>query len=275
MPNKSIGTNIAELRRERDIKQEELANAVGVSTQAVSKWECGGMPDAELLPAIADFFSVSVDRLFGRSVGDYGDLKAEVAKHIVSIEQEKRIDEVMEYCWVIEKAIGGSEDVERSIKDLYADYPSYSQMLTFNGITSFCQMKDLPYFIIMPEPEGGWEKGFLNREEYVAAFKALSDPDVLNVLFLLYRRDNKPFTPKLLEKELKLPLEKAEQILQTLMKFELISESEIELDDSVQKVFNFTPNPAFISLLAIAREFIHFPHSFSYYRGGRERPYLR
>ena len=66
-----IGKQIASMRKERGIKQEELANFVGVSTQAVSKWENGGVPDIELLPKIADFFSVSVDFLFGRSITDY------------------------------------------------------------------------------------------------------------------------------------------------------------------------------------------------------------
>ena len=75
-----IGKQIALLRKERGIKQEELAGYVGVSTQAVSKWENGGVPDTELLPAIADFFSVSVDSLFGRSITDYNDLQAALMK---------------------------------------------------------------------------------------------------------------------------------------------------------------------------------------------------
>lgn len=45
-----IGRQIADMRMERGIRQEELAKYVGVSTQAVSKWENGGAPDIELLP---------------------------------------------------------------------------------------------------------------------------------------------------------------------------------------------------------------------------------
>ena len=62
-----IGKQIATMRKEKGIKQEELATYVGVSTQAVSKWENGGVPDTELLPKIADFFSVSVDYLLERT----------------------------------------------------------------------------------------------------------------------------------------------------------------------------------------------------------------
>ena len=70
-----IGKQIASLRKEKGIKQEELAKYVGVSTQAVSKWENGGVPDIELLPKISDFFSVSIDSLFGRKITDYSDLR--------------------------------------------------------------------------------------------------------------------------------------------------------------------------------------------------------
>ncbi|MBQ6267861.1 MAG: helix-turn-helix transcriptional regulator [Clostridia bacterium] len=58
--------NIRRLRKERDLTQEALAGFLGVSFQAVSKWERGeSYPDIELLPVIADFFSVSTDDLLG------------------------------------------------------------------------------------------------------------------------------------------------------------------------------------------------------------------
>ena len=59
-----IGLRIANLRKMRGIKQEELANYVGVTAQAVSKWENGGTPDVELLPKIADYFNVTIDYFF-------------------------------------------------------------------------------------------------------------------------------------------------------------------------------------------------------------------
>ena len=62
----TIGMQIAKLRKEKNITQEELAKNLDVSAQAVSKWENGGAPDLELLPKIADYFGVSIDYLFGR-----------------------------------------------------------------------------------------------------------------------------------------------------------------------------------------------------------------
>ena len=49
-----LSERIAELRRARGLTQEQLGQLAGVSAQAVSKWEKGGAPDVELLPALAD-----------------------------------------------------------------------------------------------------------------------------------------------------------------------------------------------------------------------------
>lgn len=61
-----IGDKIRELRRRDGRKQEDLANALGVTNQAVSRWEAnGGYPDLEILPSIANYFGVTIDELFG------------------------------------------------------------------------------------------------------------------------------------------------------------------------------------------------------------------
>lgn len=60
-----IGENIRRLRKNMEIGQEALANEVGVSVQAVSKWETGqSVPDVGIIPDIAAFFGVSIDSLF-------------------------------------------------------------------------------------------------------------------------------------------------------------------------------------------------------------------
>lgn len=61
-----LGTNIRQLRRRDKRTQDALAEALGVTPQAVSRWESGGTyPDMNLIPSIANFFGVSIDELFG------------------------------------------------------------------------------------------------------------------------------------------------------------------------------------------------------------------
>jgi len=280
MSNPSIGNQISVLRKEKGGKQEELAAAVGVSTQAVSKWECGGLPDTELLPKIADYLGVSIDKLFGRSVGDYGDLKKEVAKHLASLEQDSRMNEAMEFGWAILTGLHGMKEnltiLERLLeRNNSEDSYVHSQILYSSGISLFSMIKKLPYFVLMPEPENGWEKGLFEKEEYVTLFKLLSDPDVMNSLYMLYKRENKPFTPKLLEKNLHLAAEKAEQVLQSLMQYGLVYQSDVELDDTIQTIYSFSPNPAFVAVLAISKELIKRPNKFMDFSNARNnKPYL-
>jgi transcriptional regulator with XRE-family HTH domain len=60
----SIGTRIAEARKRKGLTQDQLAEAMGVSPQAVSKWENDiSCPDITLLPQLADYFGISVDDL--------------------------------------------------------------------------------------------------------------------------------------------------------------------------------------------------------------------
>ena len=62
--NTTLGTRIAALRREKEWKQDELAEKLGVSPQAVSKWENDQTcPDISLLPLLAKILGVSVDEL--------------------------------------------------------------------------------------------------------------------------------------------------------------------------------------------------------------------
>ena len=62
----NLGQKIRELRRRDERTQEALAEAIGVTSQAVSRWESnGGYPDMEMIPSIANYFGVSIDELFG------------------------------------------------------------------------------------------------------------------------------------------------------------------------------------------------------------------
>lgn len=62
----TLGEKIKELRKRDGRKQEDLANVLGITNQAVSRWENeGSYPDVEMIPAIANYFGVTIDELFG------------------------------------------------------------------------------------------------------------------------------------------------------------------------------------------------------------------
>lgn len=63
----NLGRQIAHYRKEQNLTQDTLAKLLGISNQAVSKWETEqSYPDIELLPRIADIFHITLDELFER-----------------------------------------------------------------------------------------------------------------------------------------------------------------------------------------------------------------
>ncbi len=279
MSIRMIGQQIASLRKERGIKQDELASYVGVSAQAVSKWENGGVPDTELLPKIADFFEVSIDSLFGRTITDYSDLQSALTKKIIETPNEQRFKLALNYCWDIERALcgdfpkdGGIEDYESELAENEQRHSSVinNYGFTFMGIANIQQ-----YFLLVPEPQN-IEAAYLNGVDYTTFFKDFSDTDVFNTCVMLYKREsNAFFTENFISKNMNIDIEKTKYTIETLEKYHLLYKTQIEMDDELQTVYSFKPTPTFIALLIFTKEMIKKPCAFSYYWAGRNKPYLK
>ena len=77
----NIGSKIKELRKQRGITQEQLADSLGVSFQAVSKWENNiALPDITLVPALASYFGVATDVLLDFNLKEIEEKALAIAK---------------------------------------------------------------------------------------------------------------------------------------------------------------------------------------------------
>lgn len=89
-----IAERIKKYRKERDMTQDALASALGISPQSISKWECGdGYPDITLLPSIANFFEITVDELIGN---DELSAKEDIQKNYFNVINRLPHDEQLE-----------------------------------------------------------------------------------------------------------------------------------------------------------------------------------
>ena len=109
----TIGDNIRKFRKEKEISQETLAERLGVTFQAISRWERGeGYPDISMLPVIAGFFHISVDELLG------------VSENRQEEEVEKIIEECSEYDTHYE-----AEKMQNCIDEALKKYPGNYKLL--------------------------------------------------------------------------------------------------------------------------------------------------
>ncbi len=85
-----IGNKIKELRKKQRITQEQLAEKIGVSFQAVSKWENDiALPDITLVPVIAHYFGISTDELLSY---DSGEKDREIMEYAIRSQKYRETD---------------------------------------------------------------------------------------------------------------------------------------------------------------------------------------
>ena len=109
-----------QLRKQKGVSQETLAEFLGISTQAISKWKCElSYPDIELLPILADYFKVSIDFLLtGLRFSQLEDSNRFIDKNTLHIVQYKgnKILTKREYNSVIKIRIRAEDAINGSVE---------------------------------------------------------------------------------------------------------------------------------------------------------------
>ncbi|MDR0904689.1 MAG: helix-turn-helix domain-containing protein [Oscillospiraceae bacterium] len=271
----AIGKNIAALRKERGVRQEELAKAVGISAQAVSKWEVGGTPDVEILPKIADFFGVSTDALFGRDSRESIDIETEFFRKFLLYGDdeptfEKALALAFDYAWratqaIVHKIAEPDSPNRLSIDDFYEKTlrdanvyeqmrgePAFSEVDAQNGLLRVRLNAARRYFLLMPKPQGGWDFG--DTATLSRVFADFADADFLNTVLYFHRNPKQTFTTKLLGREFGFAEEKSLALLERLREYQFVIEREITLDGEEIKYYEFKTNPAIVPFLTLTEE---------------------
>ena len=281
-----IGANIAELRKAKGVKQEDVAKAVGVSSQAVSKWENGGTPDIELMPRIADYFGVSIDRLFGRETMNHdSNIGTQVTKYVAQpfdacdgntadIPDETHaaaMDRAMKICWSVMLGFFGFKEFTESgfeLRQIFDDIQKnasddatiFAKAVNNAGISFISLTKNMPLFALFPEPKQGWSAVLPKAEEYRKAFEALANQDILNCLFLIHTKEpEKKFSLGHFAKIAGLSEDKAQAALDGLANIGYVEKFEIQLDDAQQTFYTIKPSHIFIAILILMKAYIHPP----------------
>lgn len=273
-----FNTSLKEIRKKKGITQEQLADAVGVSAQAVSKWEINGYPDASLLPVIAEYLEVSIDELFGNPIEKVNILD-EIVEYIKKQPYEEMIQKAMEIVRAISCGLMYSDNYNNISDNAFntPDLELYSECTRRNGFVQSRLCESLQYFLIMPEPKKGYDDVLKYDENYVKLFKLLSKPDALRVMYYFAGMNGWTFlTVNSLAKALGIAPERSQEILEGMLELKLLGSSSLSSERGEEVIYKSYLGCNFVSFITFCRTLLNIPTSFNLQsedRGGV--PYLK
>lgn len=281
-----IGEKISKYRKLKGFTQEQLGESVGVSGQAVSKWENGGVPDTYLLPTISKVLGVSIDALFG------------VEKKISDYTQDEILDDLFKFClqkmhckdnridffkfmfdtiWTVQSAYFGNES-RPLLKDVVeknrGNSQITSQIINDEGKTYLSLVENFPFFsAVCDTPE--ISKKLLSEKNFGEFFSLLASEDGMKaILFTQSATETSQYTADMMAKKIGITLERFLEVEPLLVKYGLLNEDSLTLDDSIIKVYHKWSNPEIRPLLMMAYQFINARQSYYDFTCNRTKPYF-
>lgn len=230
----NIAKNIATFRKAKNMTQEDLAEIIGVSAQAVSKWENGAnLPDIMLLPLLAATFGVSIDALFGTAAEvkkvPFDDIPAAVTKDIREL-------------------LLGNFDAPSS--DPYAeDEKCMTMVFSENGGCTFTN-RDIAVNL-----QSLRVKSLLGNEDAVRMLEQLADVNFQKALLSLIETPVSTITPSYLTKICGFSAEETQSVLDQLCSLQLAGMKNITVDGEATVVYVLSLNcklPLILAILQLA-----------------------
>ena len=281
-----IGEKIANYRKAKGYTQEQLGELVGVSGQAVSKWENGGVPDTYLLPAISKILDVSIDALF------------DIEKDISDFTQDEILDMLFKFCfykssntadnfdmfpylfeiiWTLQSAYFGVETRQplREVIEKNSDNPQItSQIINDEGTTYLTLVENFPFFCaVMDTPE--ITKKLLSEQNFYEFFSLLASVDGLKAVIFTQRSEKSgQYTAETMAKNIGISVESFLKIEPLLVKYGLLHEDSLSLDDKIITVYHKWSNPEIRPLLIMAYQFINARQCYYNFTCNRTKPYF-
>lgn len=255
-----LSQNIKRLRLERKLTQEQLAAALGVSAQAVSKWETSDTyPDGELFIPLATKLGVSLDELFGNDAVYMADISKKIRFLLHEAEREERFNVVRDLGWQVEK---GLFDCHMLCEEDYdpeeiKNQQNSSYILDDYGFTCISNGKE-PFFSVFSEPEEGFGQFLEKQEELQNVFRALSLPDTMTALLYLYRKkENYVFESSVLARECQISTDRIATVMEDLMMLRVVWKQELVIDGRQRILYSSKPSHKLIALFLMAQEVLY------------------
>lgn len=284
MTNELLSAQITKFRKAAHLTQEELGRAVGVSTQAVSRWERGGAPDVTLLPAIADALHVTIDALFGREESKPEEMPQQLIRWLDSIPAKDRLSRLFR---LLVEVVTHLTPLDSTVHDVIGQMASIlpscyttdgtwmrSGIFLDEGAVMGVFSEDFPLYLLLPEPPGGYAAQFAPTEDYRTLFSLLSREGALELLYYLHSQKSPYYTAPALSDRVHLSAEQITPILEEMKTLHLVQTTMIETQSGPERVYGQEDNGGLVPFLYMARWFMADNCAWYMQWGPRSRPWL-
>ncbi len=184
-----INEQIAFLRKQKGLTQEELANSLGVTNQSVSKWESAQCcPDIQLLPNIAELFDVSVDELLGyKPTVGLGDICLKIKDYFAALPEKESFINAYRLAALLHE-VASTDGYKRFLpwdeKDYSVESVSYGGCSVCSEPEGSTARKHNSIFFSVSE--GYVSPNRVQLRDLMLTLEQFSDLNALKVLYALY-----------------------------------------------------------------------------------------
>lgn len=271
-----LSENIKRFRLENKLTQDQLAAKLGISAQAVSKWETSETyPDGTLLVPLANALGVLLDELFGNDTVSMPDVSRRIISLIRHAEQDDRFALARDICWQIERGLFGCRmeiDTKYDPDELKRQHND-SYILEDGGFTVVANGQE-PFFAVFQQPEGGFGDFLKDREELQKIFSALSHTDTVNALVRLYQKnENYIFESAVLARDCGICDEQIGGVMEELSLLGVVEIKELNIDGRKRVLFCSHPCHIPIALFLMAHR-IGYKGAYSLKSHNRQTPLI-
>ena len=252
--NSTFRTNLVKRRKALGLTQEQLAERLNVSPQAVSKWENSSYPDGELLPRIAKELNISLDSLFGVKVMDSErDIEQLIDDEVRSVPEEKRSELFMKMMYTALCACNPNKDTVGRLRTSF-EHETFAGLKTDRELALSRLNTDLRYFCFLEIPEKGVNSYFGDTTNMVRLFNTLADDDAISIIsYLGASVRNKMFSVAMISEKLDIPSEKVQHIIDRLDRFGLVWRVSADLNDQPVILYGYTHHTSLTLILVLAK----------------------
>ena len=258
-----IGEQIKKYRIERNITQEQLGELIGVTTQAVSRWERGGTPDAEILPSIAEVLGVNIDALFGREEHSFSLM---LARKLCQMPREEAYRYAFQICWAIELGLVGdisimddfmNKFIDSSITTLDTQNDYFAKVISDFGIANVRLSPNFRYFFFLSESQERLKDQLSDTESLRKVFELFADKNMLSIIVYLYSASIMPIATSLISQKTGLNDKEIERCMKKLCENKLATRSVIATAEGEINAYTICKESFVVPLLCAADEINH------------------